>query len=115
MRTLDPSHLVRNLDGDPGLLTRIVALFFESTAPVVEAIRGNVAERDADALVRNAHQLRGALANVGAQAGAHVATELELLAREGAMDGAPRALSSLESEMEKLRPALEELVAGVRR
>jgi len=39
MRTLDPDHLVRNLDGDPELLARMVALFFESCAPIVAAVR----------------------------------------------------------------------------
>lgn len=114
MRTLDPDHLVRNLDGDPELLARMVALFFESCAPVVAAVRRDVAAGDAAALGRDAHQLRGALANVGAERGAGLAQDLEALATRGALTDAPQTLGSLESELERLRPALEELVAAAR-
>ena len=114
MRTLDPDLLVRNLDGDADLLARVVALFFEMSDEILARIRGALAEADAPALGKKTHELRGALANIGAEAAAQAAKELESLAAGGTLGGAGDALHALEKELEKLRPALEALVASAR-
>jgi len=110
-KTLDPDLLIRNLDGDSALLARVVALFFETTDPILSSLRADAAAGDAEAVARSAHALRGALANVGAEAGAHEARRLETLARRGALDDARAALVVLENELARLRPALERLAA----
>lgn len=115
MRTLDPDLLVRNLDGDADLLARVVGLFFEASDEILARIRCALAEADAPALGRKAHELRGALANVGAEAAAQATKELESLAAGEALGDAGAALHTLEEELEKLRPALEALVASARR
>jgi HPt (histidine-containing phosphotransfer) domain-containing protein len=115
MRTLDRDLLVRNLDGDADLLTHVIELFFETSAEILEAIRRAFADADAAMLRRKAHELRGALANVGAEAAAQAAKELEALARGGSLTGAGPAMRALESEIAKLEPALRALAASARR
>jgi HPt (histidine-containing phosphotransfer) domain-containing protein len=115
VRTLDPDLLVRNLDGDPELLARVVGLFFEASDEILARIRRALDESDAPALRKKAHELRGALANVGAEAAAQAAKELESLAAGAALRDAGESLHVLEKELEKLRPALEALVAAARR
>jgi HPt (histidine-containing phosphotransfer) domain-containing protein len=115
MKTLDPDLLLRNLDGDADLLAQVVGLFFEASEEILERMRRARSESDADALRRKAHELRGALANVGAEAGAQAAKELETLAAGGALGAAGPAMRALEKELEKLRPALRALVASLGR
>jgi HPt (histidine-containing phosphotransfer) domain-containing protein len=114
LKTLDPHLLLRNVDGDPELLAQVVTLFFESCGEILASIRNAVTESDGEALSKSAHQLRGALANVGALVATEVAAELELLGREGSLAGSEATLRSLELELEKVGPALAELVVTAR-
>ena len=56
-----------------------------------------------------AHQLKGALSNLGATGATRAAAELEQLGRRQSMTGLEDALASLEQEMDRLGPALREL------
>jgi len=110
MEVLDREHLLHNVDGDRALLEEIVRLFFDSSVPILESVRAAVTRADADTLHKSAHQLKGALANVGAKAAAAAANELESLGRRGTMTGLEQALATLETELERLTPCLERLL-----
>ncbi|MGQ0721963.1 MAG: Hpt domain-containing protein [Candidatus Eiseniibacteriota bacterium] len=110
MDILDPALLLENLDGDRELLAEIIWLFLESSRDLHGALRQAVSRGDTDAVHRSAHQLKGALANVGAQAATHAAQQLETLGRRRSMAGLEDALFALEHELGRLKPALEELV-----
>lgn len=109
MEILDRDYLFENVGRDPELLAEIVDLFFESSGEILEAIRAAVRQADHEALQRDAHQLKGALANVGAQAATEAAFALETLGRSGALSGAEIALGTLDREMERLTPELRAL------
>ncbi len=110
MDILDRDHLIDNVDGDPELLEEIVDLFFESSVEILDTIQAAVMKADAESLNASAHQLKGALANVGAKAATAAASELEQLGRAGTMTGLETAWESLETEMNRLEPELQELV-----
>ena len=110
MEILDREFLLRNLEGDRELLKEIVDLFFESSGEILDSIREAVKSAHHEDLNRTAHQLKGALANVGAQAAAAAALELETLGRNGVLTGIEDAMSSLDAEMERLQPELQSLI-----
>ncbi len=110
MEILDRDHLFDNVDGDPELLEEIVSLFFESTSEILETIRAAVTQANSESLNSSAHQLKGALANVGAKAATEAANDLENMGRSGMLTGLERAMQSLETEMSRLEPELQELV-----
>ncbi len=112
MEVLDRAFLLENVDNDQELLAEIVELFLESTPDIVKNIRAAVTKADPEALNRSAHQLKGALANVGAKAAAAAASNLESLGRSGTMTGLEDAMSSLESELDRLEPELKSLTTG---
>ena len=113
METLDRELLLQNVDGDAELLREIVELFFESSDEIVRNLKTAVTGADADAVNRSAHQLKGALANVGACAAADAAARLEKLGRGGRLEGAGEALTSLEGELARLGPELRGLAASL--
>ena len=113
METLDRELLLRNVDGDAELLREIVDLFFESSEEIVQTLQNAISGADAEGVNRTAHQLKGALANVGACAAADVAGRLERLGRNGTLQGAGDAMTSLESELARLSPELHGLVASL--
>ena len=113
METLDREQLLQNVDGDAELLREIVELFFESSVEIVQNLRVAVTDENADGVNRTAHQLKGALANVGACAAADAAARLEKLGSGGALAGAGDVLTSLEGELARLAPELRSLAASL--
>ncbi|NNE43893.1 MAG: Hpt domain-containing protein [Gemmatimonadetes bacterium] len=112
MNILNPELLLENVGGDRELLADIVSLFFDSSEGLVRDLRTAVAQADSDALHETAHQLKGALANVGAEAATRAAADLEQIGRRGSMTGMEDALSALEQEMTRLAPALRDLAGS---
>jgi HPt (histidine-containing phosphotransfer) domain-containing protein len=112
MEILDRNYLFDNVGRDPELLREIVDLFFQSSGEILEAIHVDVRRADHEALRRDAHQLKGALANVGAQAAAEAAMVLETIGRNGVLSGIEGALGTLDREMERLTPELQSMADG---
>ena len=112
MDILDREFLLDNVGGDTELLREIIDLFFESTGEILDSIRAAVTKADNDSLHRSAHQLKGALANVGAKAATDSALELETLGRNGVLSGLEDAMDALDQEMTRLTPELQSLAAS---
>ena len=113
MDILDRDLLFQNVDGDAELLREIVDLFYESSREIVGNLRQAVSSQDGDEVNRTAHQLKGALANVGAEAAAAAAGALESAGRTGETTVFPDAFVKLESELERLQPELNEFVESL--
>lgn len=111
MEILDRDYLYENVGRDPELLREIVDLFFESSGGILDGIRAAVRAADHEALRRDAHQLKGALSNVGAKAAAEAALVLETIGRNGVLSGIEDAMGALDREMERLTPELQALAA----
>jgi HPt (histidine-containing phosphotransfer) domain-containing protein len=120
MERTDPEtvlNLAAALDrmgGDRELLEEVALLFLESSPSQLERIEQAVRARDAEALERAAHTLKGSLGNFAAEAAFETALRLEKMGRSGDLTGAEGALQQLVIELERLRPALVTLGHGMR-
>ncbi|MBW3622975.1 MAG: PAS domain S-box protein [Armatimonadetes bacterium] len=79
-------------EGEPNILTELVALFLEDTPLRIEEIREAAERGETDRMKRTAHTLKGSCANLGAEALAKAAREIETAAESG---GPPRPLDLL--------------------
>jgi CheY-like chemotaxis protein/HPt (histidine-containing phosphotransfer) domain-containing protein len=109
--TIDPEALalLKQMagDGGPGMLRDLLALFRADAPPLQAAMRAAVAGRDAEALRRSAHSLKGVAANLGAKALAALCAELERMGRDGAVGGAEGLLAEVERQYHDACVALE--------
>lgn len=110
---LDEEALFELVDEDPEFLENLVDTFLCDCATYVESIRTAINEDDAETLVREAHGLKGAAANMQAEAARNAARRLEKIGRSENLDRAPDALRELEDEIDHLVPALKEFVGEV--
>lgn len=102
------------LGGDRELLEEVAQLFLDTSPDLFAEIGHAVQARDARALERTAHTLKGSVGNFGADAAFHAAFQLEKMGRSGNLTGVDEAYQALEAEMERLRPALAILGHGSR-
>ncbi len=105
----DRNVLLNHVEGDRELLQEIIALFFEGTPAQLADIRGALERRDAVALARAAHTLKGTVGTVGGQKAFARALQLETLGRSGNLDGAEAVYKELEQEVAGLGRALAAL------
>ncbi len=110
---IDEDALFELVDEDPEFLATLVDTFLCDCATYVESIRTAIDEDDAEALVREAHGLKGAVANMQADEARKAARRLEQIGRSENLDRAPDALRDLEDEIENLVPALKKFVGEV--
>jgi signal transduction histidine kinase/CheY-like chemotaxis protein/HPt (histidine-containing phosphotransfer) domain-containing protein len=112
---LDPAQLelLRSLDDGEGVvLSEIINEYLAQT----EVGRGELARivevGDSRALERAAHSLRGACANIGATVLADVCAEMEAQGRLEQLDATGQLVARFDSEYERVRNALDNLLAG---
>jgi len=96
--------------GDQAFLRTLVEIFSETTPKQVAAIETSVQNRDAGALMRAAHQLKGSVGNFAAERARKLAGELEDQARRKDFDGAAAVVPQLRVELDALREGLQRLV-----
>jgi HPt (histidine-containing phosphotransfer) domain-containing protein len=109
LAALNRALALERLGGDQELLKEIAGLFLEDYGHLLAEIRRAVAARDAAALHRAAHTLKGSVSNFGADATSQAAYRLEILGRGGDLSEAEKALEQLEEALGRLTPALMEL------
>ena len=113
-KVIDPAAILERFDGDKEVLSEVVGLFLDECPKLVSDVRLAVARKDAAALDRTAHTLKGSASNFSPGAAA-AATKLESMGRSGNLADADEAFTVLEEEISRLVPALAALVAeGVR-
>jgi HPt (histidine-containing phosphotransfer) domain-containing protein len=103
---LDEAQLMSRVDNDPQLLRDLVDLFLAEYPRLLDEIRVAFDKKDARAVERGAHSLRGSAGNLAAKLAAEAALKLERLAQAEDWVYAEQGLTELESQLERLRPAL---------
>lgn len=103
-----PESLDR-MDGDIELLLEIAALLVDDCDRLLPEIREAVSDGAADKLMVSAHTLKGAVSNIVAPAAFKAAYELEMMGRNGELDGADAAYAELEKQVGLLKPQLESI------
>jgi two-component system sensor histidine kinase/response regulator len=106
---MDWNLALSRLDGDEPLLMDLATLFCGESERMVFGVRTAVEAKNAEALQRAAHSIKGSVATFGAQAATEAALKLERIARSGELDGVESALANLELEVARLREALDEV------
>jgi two-component system, sensor histidine kinase and response regulator len=109
---LDRAIALSRVGGDLGLLQEMAQLFLQECPSQMDTIRSAVKNRDARAIERGAHSLKGSVGNFGALAAEQAAAYLETLGRSGRLDSIDNALLSLESAIGALQPAMRHLAVG---
>ncbi|MFS2007527.1 response regulator [Duganella sp. CT11-25] len=99
IRALSATH------GD-ALLERVLQAFLEDTPTHLQTIRQAIASGNAVQMRKAAHSLKSSSANVGADALAQRAKELELLGRNNTTAGAAALLAEMERSFQAARQAL---------
>ena len=84
----------------------MAGLFLEELPQGLAAIREAISRRDARNLERAAHALKGSVGNFVAQRAFDAALELEMMGREGNLEGVDEAFANLERELARLEPVL---------
>jgi HPt (histidine-containing phosphotransfer) domain-containing protein len=116
---IDPAAIenLRSLqeDSGPDLLAELVDLFLVDAGPRLGRLREAVEHNDAIAVVREAHALKGACSNFGAQAMVRICNRLQGAGRTDDLIAAPELLARLEAEFERVCKALRAELSGVGR
>jgi len=100
-------------DGDSALLNELLKMFANQAPASLEKLRSAVEMKDAPAIERAAHTVKGAVSNFGADAAVQAALKLEVMGRHGDLEHAGEALRSVEQEIRRVLAAIETLQTGV--
>jgi HPt (histidine-containing phosphotransfer) domain-containing protein len=95
------------IQGEPDLVAEILNLFLADTPARLAAIGEAFQARDAAAVARGAHALKGATASIGARRMTTLCEALEANATVQTLTDAGATLTELEEEFQRVRAALE--------
>jgi CheY-like chemotaxis protein len=103
---LNRAAIVARIGGNPDNLQMLVGLFREEAAELFAQLRAAVAEKQAMALRRSAHSLKGAIGIFAEGAAYRAARALEEMGRSGDFTGAEQGVAELAHELDRLQAAL---------
>ena len=107
MEAIDWDALKENCAGDDDLVAEIVDLFRRECGAMLDDVRQAGGSKDALAVKKSAHRLRGALVSLAANGAAEIAGTLEKMGAENNMTAVDSMVESLNAEMSRLLAALE--------
>jgi HPt (histidine-containing phosphotransfer) domain-containing protein len=107
---VDRDALLDLVNEDTVFLEKLIGTFRRDCKTYLQNIRTAIDRGDADALVEEAHGLKGAAAHLQAEAVRTAAHRLEELGREGDLDPAPKHAFRLEQAVDRALPTLEDMV-----
>jgi len=105
---LDWEGALENVDGSEELLIELAEVFIEECPEMMRQIRAAINERDASALQRTAHSLKGSARLFAAAATSEAASRLETMGANGDLSGADDGWTALRVEVDRLMAALAE-------
>lgn len=106
MEPLDWNALRENCAGDESLVQEVLELFRKESAGLLSDVHAAVKAKDAIAVKKSAHRLKGALVSLGAAPSVAAARDLERMGSEGDISRAEAGYSTLELEMSRLMSAI---------
>ena len=106
---VDEERFLATVGGDTDLAAEIAGVYLSEGPERLHAIQAAVAAGDAEELESAAHSLKGILLTLAATSSAAIAQRLELMGRQGELDGTADTLKELEREVGRVTPVMEEL------
>ncbi|MBU1936791.1 PAS domain S-box protein, partial [bacterium] len=100
---LDIAQALERFGDDREFLKEMIQEFLDYIPAQLAAIRKAVDERNSDTIEAEAHSIKGAAANLAAEAIRQAAYEIETMGREANLDGIENALSGLDQQLDRLR------------
>ena len=108
----DAVTFARNVNHDPALGRELLDCLRSEGPQLMQRIRQALANRDPGELSEAAHALKGTLGNFFAATAIETAHQLEVLSREGRLDGAEALAGELERCLPALLQAVDRQLAG---
>lgn len=112
MKEIDYEAALSRVGGDKALLAELAGMFEEEYPQLLESVRSGLRSRDGHAVNAAAHQLKGLLAQFGADRARDAAYVVEKCGRAGELQEAAEAFTELERLMEKMRPELLAMISS---
>ena len=103
------ANLRSGLEGVPGAVEQVIHTYLKEAPERFDELRGAVVVGDAKRVHIAAHSLKSMSATVGALELSELCQAMEIDGREGSLEGMAERLSAAERELERLRPALEQV------
>jgi|APLak6261674355_1056100.scaffolds.fasta_scaffold04747_2 HPt (histidine-containing phosphotransfer) domain-containing protein len=102
MEPLDWSSLRENCAGDESLVNEVLELFRKEADALLNDVKAAVVARDALAIKRSAHRLKGAVVSLGARPCVEASRALELAGSGGELSSVDALYEVLAKEMARL-------------
>jgi HPt (histidine-containing phosphotransfer) domain-containing protein len=102
----DPDEALRRCYDNPELVQEMARSLFDEADQLLEELRRGARDRDAIALERVAHRLRGTTVYLGAKPAAGASLRVEQIGASGDLATASDAIDALERELVRLKAAL---------
>jgi len=112
---LDPAAIetLRSLSPEePGFLRELVGIYLQDTPQRLNELETALARKDAQALIRAAHTIKGSSGNFGATELARLAQEIETHGKSGNFAAAAAALPAFKAAFAEVDAALKQLAGG---
>jgi HPt (histidine-containing phosphotransfer) domain-containing protein len=100
---LDLRYLVEACDGDAKFIKDIIGDYLNEMPKYLTELDTSLATSQTGILVRAAHTIKGASANVGASRVRETASRLESLAKKGTLEGSSILVRLLHKEIERVK------------
>lgn len=108
---IDLKELNERIDGDMGLFRELAEIFSNDSETMIHNVKKAVDSKDAAALAKAAHTLKGSVANFSAQQAFESALKLEKIGKSGDLSQSKEALDELEKTINILVKKLNELAS----
>lgn len=105
---IDVADLCERLGGDREAVRDILNLFLADVQTDIDLLERGARERDTEQVMRQAHSLKGTLANVGAAAAQRAAADLEVAGKRDDWSAIPSGIDDLKSAIALARHAIRE-------
>lgn len=112
---LDLRYLIEACDGDAKFIEDIIGDYLQEMPKYLAELDASLGGTQPSTMMRAAHTIKGASANVGAARVRETAARLETLAKKGTLDGSSILVRLLHKEIDRVRDlvhrqGVEELV-----
>ncbi|MBC7820279.1 MAG: response regulator, partial [Planctomycetaceae bacterium] len=108
MDVFNHGEMLNRLGDDLDLVTELIEMFLEKSPKLLTDVQIAVQRRDAKAIERSAHRLKGSAGNFGMNATVATALRLEVLGRTGNLADVDATCQSLCNELRQLQDELDQ-------
>ena len=110
---IDMVEFLQRVGDDQELARSILAELKDDLPLQIMLLHSYIDNRDAESAARQAHKIRGAIANIGAEEVCGLLSEIEALGRGGDPTGRQTGLDGQRQAYRQLQPRLDALLAGI--